>query len=174
MATASQPTITMDEYLHTAYRPDCDYVDGELQERNMGELDHGEVQGAIVEWFRRHGKDWNIRTIPELRIRVSPSRVRVADVCLLARAEATEQVPTRPPMVVIEILSPEDRVSRYEQRIDDYRKMGVRHLGRRLQQLRAGPGRQSVDPGRCLRARLPAAPRAAHLRHHAAAGEDQE
>jgi len=128
MATTSQPTTTIDEYLHTSYRPDVDYVDGELQERNIGELDHGEVQGALVEWFRKHGKEWDIRTIPELRIRVSPTRVRIADVCLLVRSEATEQVPTRPPLVIIEILSPEDRVSRYEQRIDDYRAMGVRHI----------------------------------------------
>ena len=128
MATTSQPTTTIDEYLHTSYRPDVDYVDGELQERNIGELDHGEVQGALVEWFRKHVKEWDIRTIPELRIRVSPTRVRIADVCLLVRSEATEQVPTRPPLVIIEILSPEDRVSRYEQRIDDYRAMGVRHI----------------------------------------------
>jgi hypothetical protein len=68
MATTTQP-VTIDEYLHTAYHPDCDYIDGELQERNLGELDHGEVQGALVEWFRKHGKEWNIRTIPELHPR---------------------------------------------------------------------------------------------------------
>ncbi len=127
MATTTQP-ITIDKYLKTSHSPDCDYVDGELQERNLGELDHGEVQGALVEWFRKHGREWNLRTIPELRIRVSPTRVRVADVCLLARSEPTEQVPTRPPLAIIEVLSPEDRISRYEQRIDDYRNMGVRHI----------------------------------------------
>jgi Uma2 family endonuclease len=30
--------------------------------------------------------------------------------------------------VVIEIVSPEDRLSRYEQRFADYRNMGVRHI----------------------------------------------
>jgi Uma2 family endonuclease len=127
MATSTQP-ITLDEYLHTSYEPDCDYVDGQVQERNLGELDHGEVQGAFVEWFRSHGKQWNIRTIPELRIRVATTRVRIADVALLSRSEPAEQVPTRPPLAVIEILSPEDRVSRYEERIDDYRGMGIRNI----------------------------------------------
>lgn len=61
-------------------------------------------------------------------IRVSQTRARIADVCLLARSEPAEQVPTRPPLAIIEVLSPEDRISPYEQRIDDYRNMGVRHI----------------------------------------------
>ena len=28
--------VSVEEYLHTSYRPDCDYVDGEVQERNLG------------------------------------------------------------------------------------------------------------------------------------------
>ncbi len=32
--------IPLSEYLGTSYRPDCDYLEGELLERNVGELDH--------------------------------------------------------------------------------------------------------------------------------------
>ena len=32
--------LTMDEYLHTMYHPDCDFVDGHLEERNLGEFEH--------------------------------------------------------------------------------------------------------------------------------------
>ena len=35
---------------------------------------------------------------------------------------------TRPPVAIIEVLSPEDRVSRYQQRLDDYRAMGVANV----------------------------------------------
>jgi Uma2 family endonuclease len=128
MSTATRISVTLDEYLHSSYRPDCDYVDGELQERNVGELDHAEVQSALVEWFRNHAKDWDIRAVAELRIRVAPTRFRIADVCLISRAEPIEQVPQRPPLAVIEVLSPEDRVSRYQARLDDYRKMGIRYI----------------------------------------------
>jgi Uma2 family endonuclease len=128
MATTTRPLTTIDEYLHTSYRPDCDYVDGELQERNLGELDHAEVQGALLMWFRNHDKEWNTRTVPELRIRVGRTRFRIADVCLISRDAPVEQVPQHPPLAVIEVLSPEDRVSRYQERLDDYRKMGVRHV----------------------------------------------
>jgi len=128
MATTTKPLLTVDEYLHSSYSPDCDYVDGELQERNLGEFDHAEVQAALLTWFRSHAKEWNIRAVPELRIRVSARRFRIADVCLISRDEPIEQVPTRPPLAIIEVLSPEDRVSRYQERLDDYRKMGVRHI----------------------------------------------
>ena len=40
--------ISIREYLNTSYRPDCDYVDGVVEERNLGELDHGWVQGNLI------------------------------------------------------------------------------------------------------------------------------
>ena len=128
MATATRPTITVDDYLHSSYSPDCDYVDGEVQERNVGELDHAEVETALAIWFRSHDKEWNTRTVVELRIRVGPTRFRIADVCLISRDAPVEQVPQHPPLAVIEVLSPEDRVSRYQQRLDDYRRMGVQNI----------------------------------------------
>lgn len=40
MATAAKLQMTPQQYLATSYKPDCDFVDGELQERNLGELEH--------------------------------------------------------------------------------------------------------------------------------------
>ena len=43
-------TITLaplSEYLETSYRPDCDYLEGELLERNGGEWDHSRLQGLL-------------------------------------------------------------------------------------------------------------------------------
>ncbi len=34
---ATKALIPVSEYLRTSYSPDCDYVDGEVQERNLGE-----------------------------------------------------------------------------------------------------------------------------------------
>ena len=50
MAAAVQ--ISVAEYLNTSYRPDCDYVDGEVRERNLGELDHSSTQSEIIVWLR--------------------------------------------------------------------------------------------------------------------------
>src|ERR1700677_225293 len=48
----------------------------------------------------------------------------------------------------------------------------MRHFGWRVQQLRAASGRQSGGSRGCLRSGVPAAPGAADLRDHAAAGKD--
>jgi hypothetical protein len=49
MAVAQQ--ISVQEYLKTVYRPDCDYVDGVVEERNLGERDHSWIQGRLVTFF---------------------------------------------------------------------------------------------------------------------------
>lgn len=128
MATARNLPISVSEYLHTSYQPDCDYVDGVIEERNLGELDHAAVQDSLLAWFRAHRKEWGYRSFPEIRIQISPTRFRIADVCLIANSAPREQILQTPPLAVIEILSPEDRVSRYRERLEDYRRMGVKHI----------------------------------------------
>src|SRR3974390_623020 len=96
------------DYLRNSYRPDCDYVDGEVQERNLGEFDHAAVQAFLTSWFFQHRHEWTLQVLPEIRIRVAERRVRIADVCLVSRSQPVEQVLARPPLAVIEILSPED------------------------------------------------------------------
>ena len=44
--------VPVEEYLHTAYSPDCDYVDGVVEERNVGEKDHNKAQQELVFYFR--------------------------------------------------------------------------------------------------------------------------
>ena len=45
---ATNTLIPVSEYLNTSYSPDCDYVDGEVQERNLGELDHSDLQSRFI------------------------------------------------------------------------------------------------------------------------------
>ena len=128
MAAATPLPVSLSEYLHTSYRPDCDYVDGVVEERNLGELDHAALQEAVLDWFRSHRQAWGIRAYPELRVQVTPTRFRVADICVLSATAPREQVIQTPPVAVIEILSAEDRGNRYLERLDDYRRMGVRNI----------------------------------------------
>ncbi len=126
MATAT--LIPLNEYLRTSYEVDCDYVDGVLEERNVGEWNHGNLQGELVHYLKSRARNWNIRAATEVRVRVTPTRVRVPDVCVISRENPVEQVITRPPLLCIEILSPEDRWSRVEKRIEDFLAMGVAHV----------------------------------------------
>jgi Uma2 family endonuclease len=126
MATATH--ITLEEYLKTTYEPDADYIDGEIEERNVGEYDHNIVQMALVLWFHRNAKEWKIRVVQEQRTRLTPTRVRIPDVSVFSRDLPIEQVFTHPQLIAIEVLSPEDRHSKMQQRIDDYRAFGVPNI----------------------------------------------
>ncbi len=125
---ATTAALSLEMYLQTAYRPDCDYVDGEVEERNLGEREHARLQMAIAAWFYARRKEWNIDVLPEQRTRVSASRVRIPDISLVSLDLPYEKIITHPPLAVIEILSPEDRVRRYNERLEDYRRMGVRNI----------------------------------------------
>jgi Uma2 family endonuclease len=123
MATATR--IPVEVYLRSSYEPDAEYVDGEIEERPAGENDHSAWQEAICFWFRQHAQEWNVRVRPELRIQTGPTRFRVPDVTVLDRAQPLEQIVTRPPLAVFEILSPEDRMQRLLRKLEDYRIMGI-------------------------------------------------
>jgi Uma2 family endonuclease len=126
MATAT--LISLETYLTTSYEPDCDFVDGMLEDRNVGEYDHNIVQRAILIWFYLHEREWRIRAIQEQRTRVASTRVRIPDVCVFSRDVPIEQVFTRPQLIAIEVLSPEDRHSRIEARMNNFRSFGVPNL----------------------------------------------
>jgi Uma2 family endonuclease len=117
--------ISVEEYLSTVYRPDVDYVDGEIDERNLGEFDHGDLQLMIGAMLRLHQKDWGVRVVVETRTRVSPTRFRIPDVCVVSAALDRERIITHPPMLCIEVMSPEDRLPRVRKRIQDFLDMGV-------------------------------------------------
>jgi Uma2 family endonuclease len=124
---ASRTLISVEEYLRTSYRPDCDYVDGEVLERNLGEKDHSKLQKALLLYLASREKQWGIWVVAEQRVQASPTRFRIPDVCVTL-GEPTEQIFTKPPFICIEILSREDRWPRTQQRIDDYLAMGVPYV----------------------------------------------
>jgi Uma2 family endonuclease len=125
MATATR--VSLEEYLNTDYEPDCDYVDGVLEERNVGKSRHSETQsliaGMLLGLRRQHG----CRVMTEQRVQVSPTRVRIPDVCLIARADRDE-VTQQPPLLWVEVLSPDDRMSRVQTRLQDCLGMGVKTI----------------------------------------------
>ena len=122
MATISQ--ISLHEYLATNYRPDCEYVDGEVRERNVGKWEHARLQWLLAAWFFTHEKEWGITGSTEQRVRVSGKRVRAPDLVVLAAGRQPD-ILTDPPLLVIEILSPDDSYSDTQERTQDYRAMGV-------------------------------------------------
>jgi Uma2 family endonuclease len=120
--------ISISEYLAVTYRPDREYIDGVIQERNLGEYEHARLQAALVIWFGTHQREWNIRVLPEQRIRVSATRYRIPDVAVLSREQPIEPVFTQPPLLLLEILSKDDTLRSLEERITDYLDFGVANI----------------------------------------------
>ncbi len=70
-------SVTLAQYLNTAYTPDCDYIDGHLQERNLGELDHARLHNRLLFLFTAQAAHWQVEAFPELRLQVFPTNFRV-------------------------------------------------------------------------------------------------
>lgn len=128
MATSAS-SIPVEIYLQTSFEPDAEYVDGEVQERPVGQLDHAAWQAAIQKWFWMREAEWGIRTFAELRVQVSQTRFRVPDVVVLENTgplNEMDQIVRTPPIAVFEILSPEDTLTRIMEKLGDYERMGIR------------------------------------------------
>jgi Uma2 family endonuclease len=124
---ATPTLISVEEYLASSFDPDCDYVDGHIEERNLGERSHSKIQGRLIGYFLSRYEKNGIEVYPELRVQVKPTRFRVPDVCLTL-GDPGEEILTKPPFLCIEIVSPEDRMSRLKQRIEEYLTMGVPYV----------------------------------------------
>jgi Uma2 family endonuclease len=126
MATAT--LIPLSQYLETSYHPDREYVDGEVRERNMGKWEHARIQVALAAWFWAHESQWGVMVATEWRTQVSATRVRIPDVVVVAASERQPDVLAQPPLLMIEILSPEDTFAETQRRAQDYQRMGANTL----------------------------------------------
>jgi len=120
--------VTLERYLNTIYHPDCDFVDGYLQERNVGEFDHGDIQSQILHIFRSNAANWHVKAIVELRLQVKATRFRIPDVMVLHPGQKKTQIIREAPLLCIEVLSPEDTFKRLKEKVDEYLALGVQHI----------------------------------------------
>ncbi len=124
----SDTLVSVEEYLHTSYSPDREYLEGKILERNLGEQDHSRPQGLLVGYLLNREKQWGIYVFPEQRVQVKRDRFRVPDICVVVGARPSEQIFIHPPFLCIEILSKEDRMSDVLVKVDDYLGFGVRYV----------------------------------------------
>ena len=125
---SSTTLVSVQEYIASSYRPDRDYVDGELQERNVGEREHGLLQTVIAALFWTNRKDWEVLPIVEQRVQVAATRFRVPDITVLRSGHPCEPIVTLPPLIIIEVLSKDDTLRSMRERVDDYLDFGVQHI----------------------------------------------
>lgn len=125
MATAT--LVPLSEYLTTSYEHDPEWIEGELRERPMPDRYHSQTQSFFISFFARR-TDLGLSVCAELRLRSAPGRYRIPDICLLRDDAPFQAVPDIPPVLCIEILSPDDSMSEMHDKIADYLTMGVPNI----------------------------------------------
>jgi Uma2 family endonuclease len=117
--------VSLEEYLNTSYDPDVEYVDGVLEERNVGDLLHSLIQRNIIAALTR--KYPHIYALPEVRSQTRSTRYRLPDVCVLLTFPKTKYL-LDAAFVAIEILSEDDRMSKMMEKLEEYTTKGVRNM----------------------------------------------
>ena len=102
-----------------------DYVDGVLEERDLGENSHSNLQTELAVLFRDHRGEWKVKAYVEQRIQISPTRYRVPDLCIMPIDWKNTPIVAQPPLLCIEILSPEDRLTRTLTKCYDFFNLGT-------------------------------------------------
>jgi Uma2 family endonuclease len=124
----SEELWTVREYLRTSWSPDREYVDGRIEERNLGEKEHSIIQRFLTFLFMLKRAEWGVEVFPELRTQTKPRNFRVPDVLVVRAGEKFERYVTQPPLIAIEILSPEDTLTRMQEKASEYCSFGVDNI----------------------------------------------
>jgi Uma2 family endonuclease len=123
------PLVSAGEYLNSGYHPDMEYVEGILVERDVPTIAHSLLQLILGEYFRKYRKQFRFAALSETRTQIVEwARYRIPDLMLCPVPLPPGKIVNSVPWAVIEILSPEDRLSEQLARFRDYKQIGVLHM----------------------------------------------
>lgn len=126
---ATKTLVTPAEYLEMVFDgPDREFADGEVMERSMPDFPHGDSQTRMVEIFYELRKTHPLFAVTEVRHQLSENLFRIPDVAVHYRKKPAERVPSAPPLIAIEIVSPDDRYAKLIRKLQEYAEWGVPHI----------------------------------------------
>jgi Uma2 family endonuclease len=119
---ASKVLITPEQYLATHFEREPELVHGELVEKSLPTTRHSKTQQRLCVLLDRVGHCY-----PELRLKLAEDLFRIPDFAMF-ESEPEMQLPDVPPLLIVEIASPDDRLRDVEQKLAEYRAWGVAHV----------------------------------------------
>jgi Uma2 family endonuclease len=119
---------TVEEYLRASWSPDREFVDGRIEERSLGEKEHSIIQRYLTALFVIKRAEWGVEVFPELRTQTKIRNFRVPDVLVVRAEYKFDRYITQPPLIAIEILSPEDTLREMQEKAAEYRLFGVENI----------------------------------------------
>jgi Uma2 family endonuclease len=132
MAALPEPRlVSVEEHLNSSYpEVDREYVDGVLVERSKPAPWHSALQHILERHLIAHEKGLQVAVRPNCRTRINETRYRAPGILVLLRPfRQTKRVLLDPPLLIVEILSPDDSHTSVMRRFLDYEASGVPHIG---------------------------------------------
>jgi Uma2 family endonuclease len=120
--------VSVEEYLTMEFEHDCEYVDGVIEERDLGEFEHSYVQGLLTTLFNNKRRDWGVYALPGQRVQTEKTHFRVPDVTILREGTLREAILTHPPFLAIEVQSPDQPMRRTSTKAAEYLAFGIEHV----------------------------------------------
>jgi Uma2 family endonuclease len=119
---ASKVLITPEQYLATHFEREPEFVHGELVEKSLPKKKHARTQLRLCMLLGSVGYGCT-----ELRVKLAHDLYRIPDFALY-ESEPEGELPDTPPLLIIEIASPDDRPRDVKQKLEEYRAWGVTHV----------------------------------------------
>ena len=120
---ATKALITAEQYLATHFEREPEFVHGEIVERTLPNLSHGRTQQRLAVLLDGAGF-----CCTEVRMRLAEDVYRIPDVAVFGGTGPAEEVPSSPPLLAVEVSSPDDRLHDLLQKLEEYRVWGVAHI----------------------------------------------
>ncbi len=92
----------------------------------MGDAPHSIVLQALLMELGIRAKAWNIRVLPVHRVKVGGGRQHLTDICVLVDDQPLPDALGVPPLLCIEIVSPEDGAAAMDEKIEAFLEAGVK------------------------------------------------
>jgi Uma2 family endonuclease len=120
--------VSVEEYLHTSF-PDLDreYRHSEIVERTLPDYLHSRTQAILIFLIEALRKRFSLYACPELRVKLREGVYLIPDISVY-QGVPPGPVPDIPPLIAIEILSPDDRWGAVRDKLEEYKSWGVAHV----------------------------------------------
>jgi len=125
----AKTAISVDEYLYTSFPGiDCEYRDGELVERSIPDYVHGHAQAVIASLFEPLRRKLPVYGCISTRMKLREGLYLIPDVAAFWPSAPAISVPDSPPLIAVEIVSPDDRLTAVREKLHEYHTWGVPHV----------------------------------------------